>query len=129
MKRGRSSRWSAVPNGRAAKRRRIRQGCEGRSERSEKESEPPHVGCYSEHGKSLNEILLGQGNCHIPGMSEADYRSAIAEYIRVQAKPPDKFSHQPRLYTLACALAEGKPFDDDVLYAAAWLHDLGVFIG
>jgi uncharacterized protein len=62
-------------------------------------------------------------------MNQPDYRAAIADYIRTEAKPPDKFSHQPRLYALACALAEGKPFDDDVVYAAAWMHDLGVFIG
>jgi len=53
----------------------------------------------------------------------------MVEYIRAQAKPPDKFSHQPRLYQLAKRLAEGRAFDDDVLYAAAWMHDLGVFIG
>ena len=62
-------------------------------------------------------------------MDQPDYRAAIAEYIRVEAKPPDKFSHQPRLYELARQLAEGQSFDDDVLYAGAWLHDLGVFIG
>ena len=53
----------------------------------------------------------------------------MVEYIRTQAKPPDKFSHQPRLYQLAKRLAEGRAYDDDVLYAAAWMHDLGVFIG
>ena len=57
------------------------------------------------------------------------FREAIAEYIRSHAKPPDKFSHQPRLYRLARELAQDQPFDDDVVYAAAWLHDLGVFIG
>lgn len=62
-------------------------------------------------------------------MGKLDYRSAIADYIRAQARPPDKFSHQPRLYHLAKKLAEGKAFDDDVLYAVAWMHDLGVFIG
>ena len=62
-------------------------------------------------------------------MHHSRYREAIADYIRAQAKPPDKFSHQPRLYRLATRLAEGQPFDDDLLYAAAWLHDLGVFIG
>jgi uncharacterized protein len=62
----------------------------------------------------------------IPG-----YRLAIEDYIRTQALPPDKYSHQPRLYCLAAALGreEGRPFDDDVLHAAAWMHDLGVFIG
>src|SRR2546421_2183651 len=62
-------------------------------------------------------------------MNQPDFRAAITEYIRIQAKPPDKFSHQPRLYALARTLAEGQSFDDDILYAAAWLHDLGVFIG
>ena len=51
------------------------------------------------------------------------------DYIRAQATPPDKFSHQPRLYRLAARLAEDRAFDDDVLFAAAWLHDLGVFVG
>ena len=62
-------------------------------------------------------------------MHHPPYREAVAEYIRAQAKPPDKFSHQPRLYRLAKSLAEGRPYDDDVLYAAAWMHDLGVFYG
>jgi uncharacterized protein len=62
-------------------------------------------------------------------MSASGYRQAIEDYIRANAKPPEKFSHQPRLYHLAKSLAEDQPFDDDVLYAAAWMHDLGVFIG
>jgi len=62
-------------------------------------------------------------------VTQSGYRQAIADYIRAQAQPPDKFSHQPRLYQLAKRLAESQPYDDDVLYAAAWLHDLGVFIG
>jgi uncharacterized protein len=51
------------------------------------------------------------------------------EYIRLNANPPDKFSHQARLYRLSAHLAAGNPHDDDVLFAAAWLHDLGVFVG
>lgn len=62
-------------------------------------------------------------------MNQPAHRAAIIDYIRAQANPPDKFSHQPRLYNLATQLAEGRPFDDDVLFAAAWMHDLGVFIG
>ncbi len=62
-------------------------------------------------------------------MNQAGYRQALIEYIREQAKPPDKFSHQPRLYRLATELAGADRYDDDVLFAAAWLHDLGVFIG
>ena len=62
------------------------------------------------------------------------WRSALADYIRAQAKPVDKYSHQPRLYAQACQLASAPEFtgialDDDILYAACWLHDLGVFIG
>jgi len=62
-------------------------------------------------------------------MQQPDYRLAIEAYIRAEAKPPDKFSHQPRLHALAQRLAENRPFDDDILHAGAWLHDLGVFIG
>jgi uncharacterized protein len=62
-------------------------------------------------------------------MEGTDYRRAIADYIRGNAKPAEKFSHQPRVYHLARQLGAGKVFDDDVLYAAAWLHDIGVFIG
>jgi uncharacterized protein len=53
----------------------------------------------------------------------------MIEYIRANARPPDKFSHQPRLYRLARQLAEESDYDDDVVFAAAWMHDLGVFIG
>src|SRR5580765_4816877 len=64
-------------------------------------------------------------------MAELNYRPHLQEYIRVNARPPEKFSHQARLYALAnrLAQAERRPFDDDVLFAAAWLHDLGVFVG
>lgn len=62
-------------------------------------------------------------------MKPQGYRAAIREFIRANANPPDKFSHQERLYQIATQLAEDQSFDDDVVYAAAWLHDLGVFIG
>jgi uncharacterized protein len=62
-------------------------------------------------------------------MPHAHYLEAISQYIRLNAKPADKFSHQPRLYRLASQLAVGLAHDDDVLYASAWMHDLGVFIG
>jgi uncharacterized protein len=58
---------------------------------------------------------------------ETCYRATLRDYIREQALPVDKFSHQARLYALAVSLAGEAPFDDDVLFAAAWLHDLGVF--
>lgn len=57
------------------------------------------------------------------------WRNAVADYLRAEAQPADKFGHQPRLYALACRIAEGRSYDDDVLFAAAWMHDLGVFLG
>ena len=66
---------------------------------------------------------------HLAQVAPFDYRTALIQFIRTHAQPADKFGHQPRLYQLAVRLAEGKPFDDDVLFAAVWLHDLGVFIG
>lgn len=62
-------------------------------------------------------------------MIQPDHRTAIEALIRAEARPVDKFSHQPRLYHLAVRLAAGLDYDDDVLHAAAWLHDLGVFVG
>ena len=62
-------------------------------------------------------------------MAQTRYREEIVSYIRLNARPPDKFSHQARLYDLARQVAVDLVCDDDVLFAAAWLHDLGVFIG
>src|SRR5439155_22258155 len=76
-----------------------------------------------------NPCSMGQDRERIRSMNSDSYRNAIAEYVHAEAKPADKFSHQPRLYQLAKLLAGDRPFDDDVLYAAAWLHDIGVFLG
>jgi len=57
------------------------------------------------------------------------WREAVVSYIRAEAQPADKFGHQPRLYALACRVGEGLLYDDDVVFAAAWMHDLGVFPG
>ncbi len=62
-------------------------------------------------------------------MTAPSWRDAVITYIRAEAQPADKFGHQPRLYALACQIAEGEQCDDDVLFAAAWMHDLGVFLG
>ncbi|HEY0758015.1 MAG TPA: HD domain-containing protein [Acidisarcina sp.] len=61
--------------------------------------------------------------------STSSYRTAIAEYIAREARPAEKFGHQPRLYALTRTIGHELEYDDDVVYAAAWLHDLGVFIG
>jgi uncharacterized protein len=57
------------------------------------------------------------------------FRELIAEYIEAEAKPREKFGHQPRLYALTQGVGQGLDYDDDVVYAAVWLHDLGVFTG
>jgi uncharacterized protein len=59
----------------------------------------------------------------------SSYRQALIDYVGREARPIEKYSHQPRLYALAQIIAAIIPHDDDVLFAAAWLHDLGVFIG
>lgn len=63
------------------------------------------------------------------GMTSAPWREAVIAYIRVEALPQDKFGHQPRLYALASELGKGMDYDDDIVFAAAWMHDLGVFLG
>jgi uncharacterized protein len=62
-------------------------------------------------------------------MTATDWRNSVVDYIRSEAQPADKFGHQPRLYALACRIGQGMHYDDDVLFAAAWMHDLGVFLG
>jgi uncharacterized protein len=59
----------------------------------------------------------------------SDFRQSIEEYIRQEARPVEKFGHQPRLYALTQQIGQGQTYEDDVVFAAAWLHDLGVFIG
>lgn len=61
--------------------------------------------------------------------SERGWRELVVDYIRAEAQPVDKFGHQPRLYALAARLGQGMGFDDDIVFAAAWMHDLGVFTG
>lgn len=57
------------------------------------------------------------------------WRAAVVDYIRREARPIDKFGHQPRLYALTLQIGEGLAYDDDVVFAATWMHDLGVFVG
>ncbi len=62
-------------------------------------------------------------------MNNPAWRQSVMAYIRAEAQPKDKYGHQPRLYALATTIAKGMEYDDDVLFAAAWMHDLGVYIG
>ena len=62
-------------------------------------------------------------------MTEPSYRQQIREYIEREAVPREKFGHQPRLYALTKEIGSGRTYDDDIVFAAVWLHDLGVFTG
>jgi uncharacterized protein len=62
-------------------------------------------------------------------MTEPSYRHRIRQYIEREAIPREKFGHQPRLYALAKEVGAGHSYDDDIIFAAVWLHDLGVFSG
>jgi uncharacterized protein len=62
-------------------------------------------------------------------MTNCGWRESVVAYIRAEAQPEDKFGHQPRLYALARQVGQGMAYDDDILFAGAWMHDLGVFLG
>jgi uncharacterized protein len=55
--------------------------------------------------------------------------SFLTGCVAEQALPVDKFGHQPRLEVLTVVIGAGLDYDRDVVCAAAWLHDLGVFLG
>ena len=65
----------------------------------------------------------------IEGAKPAAWRAAVIEYIKREARPVDKYGHQPRLYALTRSIGEQLTYDDDVVFATVWMHDLGVFIG
>jgi len=62
-------------------------------------------------------------------MTPTDFRTALMDFIRREARPVEKYGHQPRLYALTRQIAWDLNYDDDVVFAAAWLHDLSVFVG
>jgi uncharacterized protein len=62
-------------------------------------------------------------------MTNSGWRESVMAYIRAETLPIDKFGHMPRLYALAVRLGQDLSSDDDVLFASAWMHDLGVFLG
>lgn len=57
------------------------------------------------------------------------FLTELTEVLRAEARPVDKFGHQPRLDALTEAIGAGLDYDREVVRAAAWLHDLGVFVG
>lgn len=63
------------------------------------------------------------------GHSPLPYRQLLDNRLRNEARPVDKYGHQPRLYALTRLVGEGLQYNDEVVFAAAYLHDLGVFVG
>ena len=59
----------------------------------------------------------------------SQWREEIAAFVEREAKPVEKYGHQPRLYALTQRIGIDSVYDDDVVFAACWLHDLGVFTG
>ncbi len=57
------------------------------------------------------------------------WRAEVERYVELEACPVEKFGHQPRLYALTLQVGAGLEYDDDAVFAAAWLHDMGVFVG
>ncbi len=57
------------------------------------------------------------------------YRQWIENHLHREALPPDKYGHQPRLYALTQLVGQGMRYNDEIVFAAAYLHDLGVFAG
>ena len=62
-------------------------------------------------------------------MTFTAYREALQNYLQANANPTHKYGHQPRLYVLTQRIGAGLAYDDDAVFAAVYLHDLGVFIG
>ena len=66
-------------------------------------------------------------------MTSGTWRQQVVDYIAQAASPADKYGHQPRLYALACEIGQDPAiaglWDDDIVFASAWMHDLGVFLG
>ncbi len=62
-------------------------------------------------------------------LGHAHFRDTLDRLLREQARPVEKYGHQPRLYALTRIVGQGSVYDDDVVFAAAFLHDLGVFHG
>lgn len=58
-----------------------------------------------------------------------DYFRVLTALIQEEARPVDKYGHQPRLAHLTQVIGASLEYDRDVVDAAAWLHDLGVFVG
>ena len=61
-------------------------------------------------------------------MNIGPWRDALTAYLLREARPIEKYGHQPRLYALTQQIGANLTYDDDIVFAAAFLHDLGVFL-
>ena len=57
------------------------------------------------------------------------WRERLITRVTAECRPVDKLSHMVRLVPLTRLVGEGSAYDDDTVFAAVWLHDLGVFHG
>ncbi len=62
-------------------------------------------------------------------MTTQPWRESLTALLLREARPIEKYGHQPRLYALTQQIGAGMAYDDDIVFAACFLHDLGVFIG
>ncbi|MFO0936061.1 MAG: hypothetical protein U0798_06040 [Gemmataceae bacterium] len=58
-----------------------------------------------------------------------NWRDRLVQFVTTECRPIDKLSHMQRLVPLTRLVGAGLTYDDDIVFAAVWLHDLGVFIG
>ena len=85
----------------------------------------------STRGAALGAVGLAflLGAAHAPA-APADWRSAVRNFAAEHFKQPAwGYSHSVRDYALARSLAaaDHAKFDDDVLFAASFLHDIAAF--
>jgi HD superfamily phosphodiesterase len=81
---------------------------------------------------ALNAITSVAADPPIPSIERTgDWRAAVRHFAEINLKHPAwGFSHSVRDYELAkeLAAADRVALDDDVLYAAAYLHDVAAFL-
>ena len=66
---------------------------------------------------------------HTSHDADSPFYPSLFALLRRHARPEEKFGHQVRLYALTRIVGNGSEYDDDIVCAAACLHDLGVFVG
>ena len=74
--------------------------------------------------------IAGSGRAAAAGSEQAGWREVVRQFAAQHFKNPAwGYSHSVRDYKLAKDLAEADhaTFDDDVLFAAAYLHDMAAF--